>query len=90
MINSINNKISKYNDIQLESDEIETDEDDLICTSKIKNVITDTMDESGREEDTLKFNSEITELQEKEIWKNKAQSPKKRKSLYLVNHPEIK
>jgi len=32
----------------------------------------------------------MMELQEKENWKNKAQSPKKRKSLYLVNHPEIK
>jgi len=37
---------------------------------------TSTTDESGKEEDTLKFNSEITELQEKENWKNKDQSPK--------------
>jgi len=56
MINSINNKISKYNALKLESDEIETGDDDLIWKPKIKNPITDTMDESGKEEDTLKFN----------------------------------
>lgn len=52
--------------------------------TKNKNSITDTMDESGKEEAILKFNSEIMELQEKENWKNKAQSPKKRKSFYLL------
>jgi len=47
----------------------------------LKNAITDSTDESGKEEDTLKCNSEIMELQEKENWKNKARSPKNRKSL---------
>lgn len=35
-------------------------------------------------------NSEIIEFAQKENWKNKAKDTKKRKSLYLTSHPEIK
>lgn len=42
------------------------------------------------DDDELKKTSEMLELLKKKNWKNKAKSPKKRKSLYLVDHPEIK
>jgi len=64
----------------------------MIWELELNKETTDTTDNSEEEEDynLSNINSEITELREKENWKNKAQSPKKRKSLYLVNHPEIK
>lgn len=90
--NIINDKNSKHNVLQLESDNIQSDDDDMIWEPELKKETADITDESEEEEDynLSNINSEMTELREKENWKNKAQSPKKRKSLYLVNHPEKK
>lgn len=46
--------------------------------------------DTSEEDISVTSTSEIIELRQKENWKNRSKSPKKRKSLYLTNHPEIK
>ncbi|KAL4104068.1 hypothetical protein QTP88_019381 [Uroleucon formosanum] len=81
-IRGINNAI-KRNHVITDTITDDSKEEDVQINANALHKIENTMDESGKEEAILKFNSEIMELQEKENWKNKAQSPKKRKSFYL-------
>lgn len=73
-------------DINIDSENNE-DDDNVVDDDKF-NEDPDSLDEM--EYTNICHSNEIKELNEIENWKNKATVTKKRKSLYLIKHPEIK